>query len=301
MKVQRPVVLSDHLEANELGTVIHAIFDAAFDEIIECGDHQELYNAVLQKYIDQMDELVCDEILKLKGRESMSANELNQGYWLINRRIIKETVSSYLERAKTELLDSSWRITANEMKIDIRDYEVHPLAGRPACCVKMTGSIDRVQKNGDGDVMILDYKTGKVEESKLRLSVKKDTVLTDELHHAVVNTVFTDSKYDKLFQLMVYMLMYEHVAKETSNVVKAGILSTREVSKNSPKYIFNANVFRDDNLLTYQSVIKDCLNELFIRVFDADTPFCQTENEDNCKNCDFLHLCGRQTTVESRK
>ena len=301
MKVQRPVVLSDHLEANELGTVIHAIFDAAFDEIIECGDHQELYNAVLQKYIDQMDELVCDEILKLKGRESMSANELNQGYWLINRRIIKETVSSYLERAKTELLDSPWRITANEMKIDIRDYEVHPPAGSPAFCVKMTGSIDRVQKNGDGDVMILDYKTGKVEESKLRLSVKKDTVLTDELQHAVVNTVFTDSKYDKIFQLMVYMLMYEHVAKETSNVVKAGILSTREVSKNSPKYIFNANVFQDDNLLTYQSVIKDCLNELFIRVFDADTPFCQTENEDNCKNCDFLHLCGRQTAVESRK
>ena len=298
MKVQPPAILSDRLEANELGTVIHAIFNAAFDEIIDCGDHQEQYTAVLQKYIDQIDELVCAEILKLKGRESMSANDLSQGYWLINRRIIKETVVSYLERAKTELLNSPWRITANEMKIDIQDYKVTPKDGQ-AFYVKMTGSIDRVQKNADGDVMILDYKTGKVEESKLRLSVKKDTELTDEVVPDFINTVFTDSKYDKLFQLVVYMLMYEHVAEKNLNVVKAGILSTREVSKNSPRYVFNANVFQDDNLLTYKSVFEECLNNLFLDIFDADTPFVQTEKEENCKNCDFLHLCGRQTVVGS--
>ena len=301
MKVQAPTILSDRLEANELGTVIHAIFNAAFDEIIACGGHSERYVSVLQKYIDLCDELVCAEILKLKGRESMSANDLNQGYWLINRRIIKETVVSYLERAKTELLDSPWRITANEMKIDIQDYKVTPLDGNPAFCVKMTGSIDRVQKNGNGDVMILDYKTGKVEESKLRLSVKKDTELTDELKKAIIDTIFTDSKYDKLFQLAVYTLMYKHVVKDSANVVKAGILSTREVSKKKSDYLFKAEIFQEDNLLSYKSVLEECLNNLFLTIFDADTPFCQTENEDHCRNCDFLHLCGRQTVVDSRR
>lgn len=300
MKVQPPTILSDRLEANELGTVIHAIFNAAFDEIIACESHSERYAAVLQKYIDLCDELVCAEILKLKGRESMSANDLSQGYWLINRRIIKETVVSYLERAKTELLDSPWRITSNEMKIDIQDYTVAPGDGRPSFFVKMTGSIDRVQKNGDGEVMILDYKTGKVEESKLRLSVKKDTELTDDVVRNLINTVFTDSKYDKLFQLIMYLLMYEHNAGESSSVVKAGILSTREVSKNSPKYLLMANIFQNDNLLTYKSVFEECLNSLFLDIFDAGTPFAQTENEDNCKNCDFLHLCGRQTVTDSR-
>lgn len=301
MKVQEPMALSDHLEANELGTVIHAIFNAAFDQIIKCGSQKELYSSVLQKYIDQCDELVCAEILKLKGRESMSRNELNQGYWLINRRIIKETVVSYLEQAKTELLNSPWRITANEMKIDIQDYTIVPEEGKAPFTVKMTGSIDRVQKNGNGEVMILDYKTGKVEESKLRLTVKKDADLKDDDKKEVIDNVFKDSKYDKLFQLAVYMLMYEHVVKEPASVVKACILSTREVNKNRPKYLFNAEIFQDDNLLTYKSVLKDCLNELFIRIFDADTPFAQTEHEEDCKNCDFSHLCGRQTVTESRK
>ncbi len=300
MNVQPPTILSDRLEANELGTVIHAIFNAAFDEIIACESHSERYAAVLQKYIDLCDELICAEILKLKGRESMSANDLSQGYWLINRRIIKETVVSYLERAKTELLDFPWRITSNEMKIDIQDYTVTPEDGKPSFFVKMTGSIDRVQKNGNGEVMILDYKTGKVEESKLRLSVNKDTELTDDVVRNLINTVFTDSKYDKLFQLITYLLMYEHDAGESSSVVKAGILSTREVSKNSPKYLLMANIFQNDNLLTYKSVFEECLNSLFLDIFDAGTPFAQTENEDNCKNCDFLHLCGRQTVTDSR-
>ena len=91
--------------------------------------------------------------------------------------------------------------------------------------------------------------------------------------------------------------MYEHDAGESSSVVKAGILSTREVSKNSPKYLLMANIFQNDNFLTYKSVFERCLNDLFLKIFDKDTPFSQTENEDNCKNCDFLHLCGRQTAV----
>lgn len=300
MKVQPPTILSDRLEANELGTVIHAIFNAAFDEIIACESHSERYVAVLQKYIDLCDELVCAEILKLRGRESMSANDLSQGYWLINRRIIKETVVSYLERAKTELLNSPWRITANEMKIDIQDYKVTPKDGQ-AFCVKITGSIDRVQKNDNGDVMILDYKTGKVEDAKLRLSVKKDTELTDEVVQDLINTVFTDNKYDKLFQLSTYLLMYDHYVKESTSVVKAGILSTREVSKNSLEYLFKASILKDENLMTYKPDLQECMNSLFLRIFDKETPFSQTENEDNCKNCDFLHLCGRQTAVESRR
>ena len=301
MKVQPPIILSDRLEANELGTVIHAIFNAAFDEIIDCRNHQEQYTAVLQKYIDRCDNLICENILKLKGRESMSVNDLNQGYWLINRRIIKETVVSYLERAKTELLGSPWRIISNEMKIDIQDYPVVTEDGKTSFSVKMTGSIDRVQKNGDSEVMILDYKTGKVEASKLCLSVKKDTELTDEVVQTLINTVFMDSKYDKLFQLATYLLMYDHFVKDSASVVKAGILSTREVNKNSLEYLFKASILKDENLMTYKPVIQKCMNSLFLRIFDKETPFDQTENEDNCKNCDFLHLCGRQTAVESRR
>ena len=97
--------------------------------------------------------------------------------------------------------------------------------------------------------------------------------------------------------LLAWLMPLDAVAAN----VNGDVNGDGEVNKNRPKYLFNAEIFQDDNLLTYKSVLKDCLNELFIRIFDADTPFAQTEHEEDCKNCDFLHLCGRQTVTESRK
>ena len=173
MKVQKEYALTDHLEPYELGTVIHALFKSALDEIIKEPDSAR-FEQILQKHIDSSDADICQEIKRLEGRESLTQSDLDQGYWLINRRIIQETVNNYLEKAKTELLNIlPWRLYANELKINISDYPVQSVDGQRDWSVKLTGSLDRVQKNGR-EVTILDYKTGKVESGNLRLTVKKE-------------------------------------------------------------------------------------------------------------------------------
>ena len=298
MKVRETPVLSDHLEAYELGTVIHALYKQAFDELIP-ERNPDNYAAILQRHIDSADAAICTEIQKLDGRKTLTDKDLEQGYWLINRRIIRETVCKYLEVAKTELLNSPWKIMANEMEVNIADYQVVPIDGGEPFVVHLTGSLDRVQHNGR-DVMILDYKTGKVEESHLRISVKKGLEGDEEAMAAEVKKIFTDTKYDKLFQLSMYMLMYEHIAKEKPASVQVGIISTREVNRNHANYLFPGSIFNDKDFLLHKRLLSERLNLLFCEIFDPATLFKQTDKIETCKYCDFLHICGRQTSTESR-
>ena len=55
------------------------------------------------------------------------------------------------------------------------------------------------------------------------------------------------------------------------------------------------SILNDYNILTYKTLLKEELNLLFCQIFDDRTPFTQTDDEKVCRNCDFVHLCGRQT------
>jgi len=304
MRIRETPALSDHLEAYELGTVIHALYKMALDDIIKEPDPAK-YDAILQWHIDNADNHICKEICKLGGRKTLTDHDLNQGYWLINRRIIQETVTKYLEKAKQELTTSSWEILANEMEVDIPDYTVVPPDGENPFIIHLTGSLDRVQHIGS-DVMILDYKTGKVEESHLHVKLKakdlKESKDQDKgrLMAEKIEPIFTDSKYDKLFQLVLYTLMYEHVADKKPTSVQVGIVSSREVNRNHPKYILEGKIFDDVNILKYKDALSRALNQLFCKIFDQSSPFTQTDTKDSCKRCPYQHLCGRQTSTESR-
>jgi len=299
MKVREDRPLTDHLEPYELGTVIHALFKSALDEVKEASDSAH-FEQILQKHIDSSDAAICDEIKKLKGRESLTQSDLEQGHWLINRQIVRETVNNYLEKAKKELMDIlPWRICANELKVDIPKFPVQSPDGQREWSVQMTGSLDRVQNNGR-EVKILDYKTGKVEAANLKVTVKKEDAGKEEVMREAIDKIFTDSKYDKLFQLAVYALMYDYWAKEKPVSVQVGIVSTREINMNHADYILDGTLFGDSDVLTYKELLSERLNLLFCEIFDQDADFTQTDDEDKCRMCDFLHICGRQTATENR-
>ena len=296
MRIRETPVLSDHLDAYELGTVIHAVYKKAFDDIIKETDTTK-YSDILQRHIDTSDADICEEICHLEGRKSLTDRDLEQGYWLINRKVIGETVNKYLEKAKQELANSPWKILANEMGIDIFDYEIVPPGNEKPFKVRLTGSLDRVQHFGR-EVMILDYKTGKVEEAHLRVGAGKSSG-ADALAVAM-EQIFTNRKFDKLFQLALYTLMYERVAKEKPASVRVGIISTRAVNRNHPNYMIPGLILNEPDILQFSPALSERLNMLFCEIFDPSAPFTQTDDTETCKYCDFLHLCGRQTSTESR-
>ena len=98
---------------------------------------------------------------------------------------------------------------------------------------------------------------------------------------------------DKGCKAVIYV---EYVEPET---VQAGIISTHEINKNNPNYIFRVNILGDSDLLKHKTDLSKHLDKLFLKIFDDKTPFLQTEDTKRCKNCEFLHLCGRQTVTGS--
>ena len=87
MRIRETPVLSDHLDAYELGTVIHAVYKKAFDDIIKETDTTK-YSDILKRHIDTSDADICEKICRLEGRKSLTDRDLEQGYWLINRKVI---------------------------------------------------------------------------------------------------------------------------------------------------------------------------------------------------------------------
>lgn len=293
MKVREPQVLTDNMEDYELGTVIHAVFKLAFDAIAEESDSSR-YESVLQDYINRSDELVCAEIRKLVGRESLSDHDLEEGAWMINRTIMGEMVRQYLEMAKTELVTLPWKVVANEMPVDIRNYSVSPLDGAPSFSIRLVGSLDRVQRDGDA-VQILDYKTGLVEGRNVQIKAKNGTENDPEVQKTAMEALFTDVNNEKLFQLVMYALMYDHITHGQTMNIQVGIISTREINKKSLAYILPGIILKESNILVYKQLLKERLNILFCEIFDENVPFTQTQDEQVCRNCDFIHLCSRQT------
>lgn len=303
MSVRETTVLGDHLESYELGTVVHALYKKALDEVASESDPGK-YEEILNRHLSRTDEYACAEIRKLDGRKNLSDSDLSQGQWLINRRIITETVNRYLGVAKKELKSSSWRITDNELKINRLRYPVVSEDGHRKLEVVLTGSLDRVQKCGN-NAMILDYKTGKVEASKLQVKVPKTNKKKAEVENQEQSEpdplapIFDNPDYEKLFQLVLYAIMYDCYCLQKPESVQAGIISTHEINKNNPNYIFYANILGDSDLLKHKGELSKHLDKLFLKIFDEKMPFLQTEDTKRCKNCEFLHLCGRQTVTDS--
>ncbi|MCR4878889.1 MAG: PD-(D/E)XK nuclease family protein, partial [Bacteroidales bacterium] len=301
MRIRETQVLGDRMESYELGTVVHALFKKALDEVA-AEPNPDNFGEIINRHIARTDEDVCAEIRKLKGRKDLSDSDLLQGQWLINRRVIGETVNRYLEVAKRELRDPSWKITDNELQINQLRYPVVSEDGNRRIEVVLTGSLDRVQKCGN-NAMILDYKTGKVEASKLQVKVPKTNKKKAEAENQEMAEpdplapIFDNPDYEKLFQLVFYAIMYDFCCLQKPKTVQAGIISTHEINKNNPNYIFHASILGDGDLLKHKTDLSKHLDKLFLKIFDDKTPFLQTEDTKRCKNCEFLHLCGRQTVT----
>jgi hypothetical protein len=69
---------------------------------------------------------------------------------------------------------------------------------------------------------------------------------------------------------------------------------------NHSDYILDGTLFGEEDVLIYKELLAERLNKLFCEIFDDSEAFTQTDDEEKCKMCDFLHLCSRQTSTENR-
>ncbi|MBR4135780.1 MAG: PD-(D/E)XK nuclease family protein [Bacteroidales bacterium] len=273
------------LAFNSIGTIVHKVFQQVFQE----AKNQKSAYVFLQKLSSDETEQDCKWIIPAILEETMvGEKDLETGRYLLLTEMVKKHVKAYLERAPKEFEDGDVTLLSLEESVSCK----YPCGtASPSGFIYLNGTIDRLQKKGS-HLMILDYKTGSVDEKKLRIKPED------------VAKVFQKPDYDKLLQLFVYAVLCKHaagglIAEERSRGISdpvCGIISTKECLKNRNSsglftMIYDQGQHHFDDVVMTQ--FETSFQEMIARIFDPDGVFCQTTDEHKCSYCDFKNLCRR--------
>lgn len=140
---------------------------------------------------------------------------------------------------------------------------------------KLMGRFDRVDEHW-GKTRIIDYKTGRVDFQKAKL----------ESNDQLFSTIFLDPKYKDIMQTHLYTYMY--LKEHPEEKVLAGIYPIKKLSDG----VVLLNAGKEISLEQLRG-FEERLERLFAEIFDRDTPFRQTEDEDRCRFCDYKTICNR--------
>ena len=142
------------------------------------------------------------------------------------------------------------------------------------------GFIDRIDSYRDGQVRIVDYKTGRVEDD--------DILVTDKNAVAVADKLFGESNTGRpkiALQLYLYgVFAREGIVREDEQVVNS-IYSTARTMTDPLPDVPVSQVFMD--------TVGERLKEVIGEIKDASVPWKRTCDRSACEWCDFRAICGR--------
>ncbi len=254
---------ADSMDASVIGKVFHYVVQQLYSgaELVD-----EAYLGSLLSDKESIKALIRERILSEMRTVEVTGRDL------VVERVIFQYVVKVLERDKQLLEDEKlegFRILGLEKK------ETMSYGG-----FDFVGYIDRLDSCRTGEVRVVDYKTGLVEESEM--TVTDPASIKDKLLGAG-----DKDRPDKIFQFYFYDMLLdgrpETEGKEVVNsVYSMPRLFTREVTQ-----------YRRDGALS--AMMKEILDEIIARLTDLSLPWRRTTVTENCNYCDFKIICGRKT------
>ena len=145
---------------------------------------------------------------------------------------------------------------------------------------RFLGYVDRIDSYRKGEVRIVDYKTGKVQE--------EDLMISDDNAAAVVDKLFGPNNQARpkiALQLFLYGL-FAHDAKDL-----AGMKLVNAIYSTSWLYTRDLPEVRESAEFT--RLMKERLTQLLQEITDPAVPFSRTSDLKTCEHCDFRSICGR--------
>lgn len=192
--------VEETIAANTLGTVIHNTLENLYKPL----EKKWVTVADIAKMITQI-----DSEIKYQFRKEYAALDITQGKNLLIFEVAKRYIYNFLKTEERQIRSGSkLRIIAIEsnLKTQLKIPELN-------FPVYLKGKVDRIDEL-DGQLRIIDYKTGKVH--------KNDVVLKDW------DILTEDYKYSKAFQVLAYAYMQQHEQPIAASF-QAGIISFKNL------------------------------------------------------------------------
>jgi len=259
-KIDLPVQPEVSVQSNTFGSVIHGVLEQLYRPFrgkrIDAGKLKESLQENLESFLLQ-------EFKRNYGR-----NDLKYGRDLLVYNVARKYVERFvineiniLEKEPRELVDTERKI---QTSLNVDGFSV-----------KLKGVIDRIDQNsGDGEIRIIDYKTGSVEAKDLKLKTW--------------DAVIEDTKYSKALQVLAYAWLFsrEH---ESGQIVIPGIISLKKAHGSFMPVLLPEETSFEGVL----DAVEGLLKKLISQIFDKEKLFSQTDDDKMCEYCDFNSLCNR--------
>ncbi|GGD80990.1 PD-(D/E)XK nuclease family protein [Planktosalinus lacus] len=246
--------VEETIAANTLGTIVHDTLQHLFERYI---------NKVLTKNCIAEVQQKVEQQVKLEFINTYKEGLISSGKNHIIFEISKRYVHNFLLQ-ELKQINAGNEIVISQIENQLEANIQVPELDFP---VKIRGKVDRIDQINQ-ITRIIDYKTGKVEQTDLNL------VDWDEL--------MTDYKHSKKIQV----LMYAFMAKESVGPIstKAGIISFKNLTsgfmpftkKETPRA--QGNDFISEETLTF---FKEQLNTLILEICTPEIPFTEKEISKN--------------------
>jgi ATP-dependent exoDNAse (exonuclease V) beta subunit len=230
--------------ANTLGSIIHNTLEEFYKPI----EGKNLSEEILKTMISKIDVTVRKHFLDIYKQ-----GDITKGKNLIIFEIAKRYVLNFLNlEIKTLKEGNTIKIISIETDLNI-PININELDFP----VRLKGKVDRVDEY-NGITRIIDYKTGKVEQSKVNLE-----------HWEEITTDY--DKYSKSFQVLCYALMIHHKSPLKSDTeagiisfknLKSGFIKFNKIDRENGKQQKSTNI-NQDILDPFTQQLKNLILEIF--------------------------------------
>lgn len=265
------------VQKNDFGKIFHKAMELFYDELLP-GGKGTVDRIMLEPYINSEDKLF-HYIDKAFGKEFFNDDSISavyNGEQFINREVLK---CFMLYQLKMDAAYTPFMYEGGEKTISFNMNIMNDEGENIALCIG--GRSDRLDiKNGT--LEIIDYKTSGDIEKPIDL----ETVFAHDGKH--LNYIFQAMLYsvaalesgmaDRVSPLLIYINKAQNRQREDFVV---------QIGKNK---IDDASVLCDE----FKKRLRDVLRE----IFNINTLFTPTDNEERCQWCDFKKLCERKGKKE---
>jgi len=237
--------IEETIAANTFGTIVHDTLEQLYLPFI---------NKTLQtKDVKLMIDLVDDEVTR-QFKKSYSSKAITSGKNFLAFEIAKQFVINFLNFELGQLKQEKIiKILGLEVPIEI-EHEVRGINMK----VKLKGKIDRIDQV-NGVYRIMDYKTGKVTKSQLKINEWE--------------LISSEERYNKSFQVLTYAYLYinkNNLALEDLSL-ESGIISFKNLKDGF--MAFNGSLINEEIISSF--VLE--LDKLISEIFDVSIPFQEKE------------------------